>query len=92
MYLLFLQQKFFFIKDRLLNFAISGNARKHQEIKLGALKYRIDALENSIFRKVNRANLNSQFIREEAERLFIKNLREKVFLHKKLIVVPRPRK
>lgn len=89
--LIALQHKYFMCQmhANYLSIPIHSNARKHYEIKKGALKYKIDALERLNFRNINNASLNSQFIREEAEILYIKSLREKVFINKKLIAIPR---
>ncbi len=65
--------------------------RKYLEIKMGALAYKIHNLEKYHLTNLAKGNFDSELVREEAERLFVKSLREKVFHHKKLIAVPRSR-
>jgi hypothetical protein len=91
-HIIYLQQKLYLKQSRWLNLPSDSNARRHLDVKLGALKYKIEKLEKHNFQNIYRAQLDSTAIREEAERLYIRNLRENVFLNKKLIVIPRPKK
>ena len=85
-----MQQKYRLLQAEALRLP-TDSQRRRLEFKIGILKYKILSLERLQQVIIKKSNFDYVFIREQAEILFIKSLREKVFVSKKLIAVPRLR-
>ena len=88
-HVIYLQQRYFLKQTRWVTLPVNSDARNHLDVKLKGLKYKIEMLEKYNFENIREANFNYAYIREKAERLYLKSLREKVFINKRLITIPR---